>query len=76
MLSEALAEPVAPGTPLGELNCSQPGDVQVSIGPEGGFTDAEVSAALDAGWQSVSLGERILRVETAAAAIAAVVVLR
>jgi 16S rRNA (uracil1498-N3)-methyltransferase len=42
-----------------------------AVGPEGGFTDAEVAAATVAGWQSVSLGSRILRVETAAIAIAA-----
>ncbi len=48
---------------------------QLAIGPEGGFTDAEVAAALAAGWQSVNLGQRILRVETAAVALAAVVAL-
>ena len=64
------------GGPLGELDRAPAGDVLVSIGPEGGFTDAEVAAAVEAGWQSVSLGQRILRVETAAAAIAATIVLR
>jgi 16S rRNA (uracil1498-N3)-methyltransferase len=38
------------------------------IGPEGGWTDRERTAAKAAGWQSVSLGPRILRAETAAAA--------
>ena len=42
-----------------------------AVGPEGGLTDAEVALALDHGWQTVSLGGRILRVETAAAALAA-----
>jgi 16S rRNA (uracil1498-N3)-methyltransferase len=41
----------------------------VAIGPEGGFTDAEASMP---GWQAVTLGERILRIETAAIAIAAI----
>jgi 16S rRNA (uracil1498-N3)-methyltransferase len=50
-------------------------DIHIAIGPEGGFTDGEVAAAIDAGWQSVNLGPRILRVETAAAALAAVVAL-
>ena len=36
------------------------------IGPEGGFADWECSAAIEAGAQSVSLGKRILRAETAA----------
>lgn len=43
----------------------------IAIGPEGGFTDDEVRAARDAGWAAVSLGRRILRVETAALAVAA-----
>jgi 16S rRNA (uracil1498-N3)-methyltransferase len=45
--------------------------IHVSIGPEGGFTDEEVAAAEQAGWQRLSLGPRILRVETAALAVAA-----
>jgi|SRR5579883_74118 len=47
-------------------------DVAVAVGPEGGFTDAEVAAAVAAGWRPVSLGPRVLRVETAAVAAAAV----
>lgn len=43
------------------------------IGPEGGFGREEVSAAREAGLVSVSLGSRILRAETAAIALAAVV---
>jgi 16S rRNA (uracil1498-N3)-methyltransferase len=46
-------------------------DVVVAIGPEGGFTDDEVAAALAAGWSQLDLGPRVLRVETAAIAIAA-----
>ena len=36
------------------------------IGPEGGFSPAEESAALAAGWRGLALGKRILRIETAA----------
>jgi len=36
------------------------------IGPEGGFADEEVAQAFAAGWQAISFGEIILRVETAA----------
>ena len=39
------------------------------VGPEGGFSDGEVSTAVEAGYQPVSLGTRILRMETAALAI-------
>jgi 16S rRNA (uracil1498-N3)-methyltransferase len=42
----------------------------VAVGPEGGFTDDEVAQALAAGWTAVDLGPRILRVETAALALA------
>ncbi len=43
------------------------------IGPEGGFTHEEYEGALAAGIRAVSLGPRILRTETAAAAAIAVV---
>ena len=36
------------------------------VGPEGGWTDEELNLAQNAGWQSVTLGGRILRAETAA----------
>ena len=38
----------------------------VLIGPEGGFSGAEVDQAAAAGFQRISLGRRILRTETAA----------
>lgn len=41
------------------------------VGPEGGFTDEEVTLARAAGCRTVSLGPRILRAETAAVAGAA-----
>jgi 16S rRNA (uracil1498-N3)-methyltransferase len=63
------------GSSLASHDLSQPLPTQFAIGPEGGFTDAEVAAAVAAGWQSVNLGRRILRVETAAVALAAVVAL-
>lgn len=42
-----------------------------AIGPEGGFSDDEAAAAHRGGWKLVGLGARILRVETAAMALAA-----
>jgi 16S rRNA (uracil1498-N3)-methyltransferase len=45
-------------------------DVAVAVGPEGGFTAEEVETAQLAGWQVTDLGPRILRVETAALALA------
>ena len=47
-------------------------ECRVAIGPEGGFTEAEEQLATEHGWQSVSLGGRTLRIETAAAAMVAV----
>lgn len=45
--------------------------VVVAVGPEGGFDPDEVSTAVANGWRAVTLGKRILRVETAATAAAA-----
>ena len=41
------------------------------VGPEGGLSDQEVSFAITQGWQPLALGARILRIETAAMALAA-----
>lgn len=46
--------------------------VNVIVGPEGGLTDDEVALAVKQGWQRVGLGNAILRIETAAVAMAAV----
>jgi 16S rRNA (uracil1498-N3)-methyltransferase len=43
----------------------------LAVGPEGGFAPEEVSAALAKGWAAATLGPRVLRVETAAIAAAA-----
>jgi 16S rRNA (uracil1498-N3)-methyltransferase len=47
--------------------------IRILVGPEGGFTEAEVATIIGAGYQSVTLGPRILRMETAAIAAAAIV---
>jgi 16S rRNA (uracil1498-N3)-methyltransferase len=56
------------GEPLGAAGS---GDVALAVGPEGGFTEAEVEQARAAGWRVVGLGPRVLRVETAALVLAA-----
>lgn len=48
------------------------GTVALLCGPEGGWDERERQAAIDAGWQRVSLGPMILRAETAAIAALAV----
>jgi len=49
----------------------EPGGVLALVGPEGGFTPEEIAAAVGAGAVRVALGPHILRVETAAIALAA-----
>jgi 16S rRNA (uracil1498-N3)-methyltransferase len=49
---------------------------EVFIGPEGGFSPAEVAAAEGAGVASAGLGPRILRSETVAVAVAATILSR
>jgi 16S rRNA (uracil1498-N3)-methyltransferase len=65
-LRRVLAHPS--GEPIKEIAVEP---AVVAVGPEGGFTDEEVALAESAGWEIVALGPRILRVETAAIALAA-----
>ena len=63
-----LLEPAAAG-----IVADEPANVAIAIGPEGGWTDAEFSAAKSAGFEEAALGMNILRTETAVcAALAAV----
>lgn len=50
--------------------------VGIFIGPEGGFEEAEVRQAMEAGFSSVTLGRRILRTETAGLALLAALMFR
>ena len=52
---------------------TEPAEVAVFIGPEGGWADAEVENGRAAGLIPVTLGKRILRAETAAIVTAALV---
>ncbi len=53
---------------------SNPADgVLLAIGPEGGWADDELQSFQQAGWTSASLGNTILRAETAAIATTAIV---
>ena len=49
--------------PIGQIQSAL-----ILIGPEGGFSTSEVSDAVGAGYEPVTLGSRILRAETAAVA--------
>jgi 16S rRNA (uracil1498-N3)-methyltransferase len=53
--------------PDGEkINAVSSADKLLLVGPEGGFTDEEVQGIVAAGAKKVSLGQNILRIETAA----------
>jgi 16S rRNA (uracil1498-N3)-methyltransferase len=55
---------------VGEWPAS-PSRVTVLVGPEGGWEDAEIEQAAQAGWCAVTLAGRVLRAETAAVVAAA-----
>jgi 16S rRNA (uracil1498-N3)-methyltransferase len=63
-----LADPA--GAPLERATMAPGGCVIAAVGPEGGFAPSEMQTAREAGWEIVSLGPRILRVETAAIVLA------
>jgi len=48
-------------------------EIYLAVGPEGGWTAEEQDVFAEKGWTSVSLGETILRAETAAIAAASVI---
>jgi 16S rRNA (uracil1498-N3)-methyltransferase len=57
--------------PAGAHECPRNvnGEVTLAIGPEGGFIAEEIASFERAGFEAVTLGERVLRVETAVAAL-------
>lgn len=55
---------------LGEAVREIPSSAVVVIGPEGGLLAEEVASLTTGGWQPVRLGRQILRIETAAIAVA------
>ena len=64
------------GTTLKEVlrdAAQSPRRIAVLIGPEGGFSEAEVAAVLEAGGHSVTLGKTTLRTETAGMAAIAMI---
>ncbi len=59
---------------LGEAirNVASESGVTLAVGPEGGWTESELRSFAQAGWMAASLGNTILRAETAAMAAMAV----
>lgn len=64
------------GRPLSAVVPRDASRLALVIGPEGGFTDRECDAMTRSGGTLVSLGETILRIETAVAALLAALRLR
>ena len=67
LFAERGGESLAAATQL----IAAPASVTAIVGSEGGWSDEEIDRAGAAGWKIVTLGGRILRAETAAIAIAA-----
>jgi 16S rRNA (uracil1498-N3)-methyltransferase len=66
--------PAPAGATLGAVLAGAPrSTVWLAVGPEGGFTDAEIAALVARGWRLASLGPRVLRTETAGVVAAAIV---
>ncbi len=59
----------------GQLGAARQPGMVVAVGPEGGLTEREVARARERGWRLIGLGPRILRVETAALALVAMLTL-
>lgn len=59
------------GAPLGPVVAGHAGSILALVGPEGGFTADELALAAAAGARRVWLAPHVLRVETAAVALAA-----
>lgn len=55
-----------------EWQGSTPGSIALLVGPEGGLSSEEISLAEQAGYQSLRLGPRIMRTETAPLAAIAI----
>ena len=60
------------GRPLSKMDRPD-APLRVLVGPEGGLTEGELEAARREGFSSMRLGDRILRTETAAAAVLAAI---
>ena len=59
------------GAPLDTFLPATAREIVAAVGPEGGFDDEEIATAERSGFKRVSLGPHILRIETAAIALAA-----
>ena len=66
-----VADPQSDSALFESLPAAAPEALLIWVGPEGGWTDEELNALIRAGTRSVRWGSRILRTETAGAALVA-----
>lgn len=71
-----LAHPAAQAVSVAAAVKQEANGVTLLVGPEGGFTEAEVEQAVAAGARPLTLGASILRIETAAVALVAAFALK
>ena len=70
-----IAHPCEQGiTPKELIRSGKHESYAIAIGPEGGWTDFEYQQAVERDFESINLGKRIYRIETAAVALASVLV--
>jgi 16S rRNA (uracil1498-N3)-methyltransferase len=60
---------------IGDCGIKESANVAFFIGPEGGFSDAEINLALESGFKLITLGKRKYRSETAAVAALSLILL-
>ena len=60
-----LVEPHAgvEGHPVGTVQGQRPAAAALMVGPEGGWSQQEIEAAVRAGWMPITLGRRTLRAD-------------
>jgi len=63
-----IAHPNSPGT-LKTVITEKPGRILLAVGPEGGWIDYEIDKFTECGFAAFSMGERILKVDTAVVAL-------
>lgn len=64
-----IAHPSGTSTLTGAMKNRTPDRILLAVGPEGGWVDYEVDKFVTAGFTSCSIGERILKVDTAVVAL-------
>jgi RsmE family RNA methyltransferase len=70
--NKIVAHPYSLRKPLDVTQKHSQTKILLAIGPEGGWTDREIELLEEKGFSSISLGQRILRTDTATIALLAI----